>query len=1067
MDDDDYIEYQKREELAVAGPSASVPPLAPTLLSDSIAYAVSYLATTARISLRAAALVADTALEGAKIGTSASLGAGRAAIVGALTTARSIHYALAPPMSNSSEGTPTPQHIALFHRALEQYTNMSISFVNHSFTLTELFMLATFHLTTKTVKFSLNAAEETVATFDGLFGSTETSRTLATFVQLVRQELNELGEGSGLLLPSGIFSSTISTILLLGGLTKAITAYACLQYVTRERTMASRKLIKLYEGIVHFYGDDQHSHSEELLLTWDTPEPSSLSPEEPSPPPVPTKDADGIIDQVNFLRQDIETIEHIDEVISEGLLEEDVHAHTDLGRDDDDLVSNLDFFHHLADDFSEQAGEQFAMTVSSQQAISEQGSAGHSPAHSPHATSFEPNDDYGMYPSSPESTKSRPSFFSNLFQKLSFKRKHSADSNSHASSFSVSSAASHPDHKHIKSGTLPSASQPIQVRAHHRAGPSSNGFASPRIVSPGASFDHPSRHTRAGTSHWPDPYLLKNINRFVKFASAAYGRHFMNVFGIGVVSDVRTTDPDYPENHYVFSIHTGIPLNCILLSSYKKGGVAFQAPRMKPVQHFVCLDHASKAVVVTLRGTLGLSDTLTDLLFAYADFQFEGETYQVHEGMLKSAQLIADPTSVISKVVRKTLDEYPGYGVVLCGHSLGGGVAALVAMIWATAASSLSARIPTVFATSTASGLPTGRPIHCFAYGTPSVCSLSLSQASRELVTSVVNGNDLIPNLSIGIVKDLKSMSMMLLDPENKGLSEKIIGKSLGLYRDSPTTAALSRSGEGSSSGTPSSPPPRPTMPSHGSAPAAQSSWFYGSPPTSWFFGSPSSSAAASVPVPAPISTPQAPSVPSSPPNPSWFTQQSVPHLKDRTKLPPQDPDESDQEWFWDMMTEIKSTMRSEKLYPPGTVYWVRSVMTTTKTRHKPSLAPRQTSSKSSPSGLDAAAVKGGPASSKHQSLEIMTSRVECSRVEDVCQMFGQLNFSSKMMMDHSPKSYEDTLERLMQCVYGSVHADAAAASSGSRPSARHERSQAASSSGLTVLSDAQAQPSRKHRFRK
>ena len=63
----------------------------PPLLWESVAYAISSLATTARISLRAAALVAETALEGAKYGTTVGFGIGRTALVGALMTARSVH----------------------------------------------------------------------------------------------------------------------------------------------------------------------------------------------------------------------------------------------------------------------------------------------------------------------------------------------------------------------------------------------------------------------------------------------------------------------------------------------------------------------------------------------------------------------------------------------------------------------------------------------------------------------------------------------------------------------------------------------------------------------------------------------------------------------------------------------------------------------------------------------------------------------------------------------------------------------------------------------------------------
>jgi hypothetical protein len=67
---------------------------------------------------------------------------------------------------------------------LDHYTNLSIATVNNGFSLAELFTLATFHMTSKVVKFSLAAATATVHTLDGIFGSTETSRALTAIIQV-------------------------------------------------------------------------------------------------------------------------------------------------------------------------------------------------------------------------------------------------------------------------------------------------------------------------------------------------------------------------------------------------------------------------------------------------------------------------------------------------------------------------------------------------------------------------------------------------------------------------------------------------------------------------------------------------------------------------------------------------------------------------------------------------------------------------------------------------------------------------------------------------------------------
>lgn len=71
--------------------------------------------------------------------------------------------------------------------------------------------------------------------------------------------------------------------------------------------------------------------------------------------------------------------------------------------------------------------------------------------------------------------------------------------------------------------------------------------------------------------------------------------------------------------------------------------------------------------------------------------------------------------------MRKALEDYPAYGLVLTGHSLGGGAAALLSILWSCpstfydahvaslpgAAATVGQRTP--FVTNFSSGLPSGR----------------------------------------------------------------------------------------------------------------------------------------------------------------------------------------------------------------------------------------------------------------------------------------------------------------------------------------------------------------------
>jgi hypothetical protein len=243
----------------------------------------------------------------------------------------------------------------------------------------------------------------------------------------------------------------------------------------------------------------------------------------------------------------------------------------------------------------------------------------------------------------------------------------------------------------------------------------------------------------------------------------------------------RETDS---QEHSDFSVHTGLPASTILLSSFvdPAGGTnaAGETDSGFPLVHYVCLDHASKAVVLTLRGTWGFEDVLTDMTCDYDDLVWQGKSWKVHKGMHASAKrLLMGGGGRVMITIRAALEEFPDYGVVLCGHSLGGGVAALLATMISVPNSEQSG---TSFVTATPRSaakrmlqgnnddeteesrlpfyLPTGRPIHVYAYGPPSTMSPFLRRATRGLITTIVNGQDVVPSLSLGILHDMHTVSL-------------------------------------------------------------------------------------------------------------------------------------------------------------------------------------------------------------------------------------------------------------------------------------------------------------------
>ncbi|OOF93471.1 hypothetical protein ASPCADRAFT_173276 [Aspergillus carbonarius ITEM 5010] len=324
---------------------------------------------------------------------------------------------------------------------------------------------------------------------------------------------------------------------------------------------------------------------------------------------------------------------------------------------------------------------------------------------------------------------------------------------------------------------------------------------------------------------FPENHFVHNIRRFCRFSSASYGSNALKVMGIPRTIQGLPYQESHSPQHSEFSDHAGLPASTILLSSFvdPAGGTnaAGETESGFPLVHYLFLDHDSKAVVLTLRGTWGFEDILTDMTCDYDDLEWQGRSWKVHKGMHASAKrLLTGGGSRVMVTIRAALEEFPDYGVVFCGHSLGGGVAALLATMISepnnecsgtsfTTASYKSAKGNLPLAggnkgdSSAAFFLPPGRPIHVYAYGPPSTMSPFLRRATRGLITTVVNGQDVVPSLSLGILHDMHTASLAFKsDVSNakshvrfrvwEGLRQSIVNK---FYVNEPPI--LTHSGDG------------------------------------------------------------------------------------------------------------------------------------------------------------------------------------------------------------------------------------------------------------------------------
>jgi pimeloyl-ACP methyl ester carboxylesterase len=121
--------------------------------------------------------------------------------------------------------------------------------------------------------------------------------------------------------------------------------------------------------------------------------------------------------------------------------------------------------------------------------------------------------------------------------------------------------------------------------------------------------------------------------------------------------------------------------------------------------------------------------------------------------MLEGARGIA---SAIEEAVELELAANPDYSLVVVGHSLGGGVAAVLATLW-------EHKFP---------------EIAVYAYGCPCVGTFDMEPTSHKSVVSVVGEGDPISRLSLGHIADLSSAIAYLC--ENESLRSAILTRSEG-----------------------------------------------------------------------------------------------------------------------------------------------------------------------------------------------------------------------------------------------------------------------------------------------
>ena len=259
--------------------------------------------------------------------------------------------------------------------------------------------------------------------------------------------------------------------------------------------------------------------------------------------------------------------------------------------------------------------------------------------------------------------------------------------------------------------------------------------------------------------HVPDVEALRAVRVAVKYAIGAYGT------ASSVLSDASfreklkslkthaaasgATAKDYERMHALASDA------CAKSCEIDAGDVIdadWNGTEFSP-SSFVAVDRAEGKVALSVRGTWELHDALTDVNSESVEFLGGW----AHAGMVASAWQVAKR---MIPAVAASLAKNPSFEFLVTGHSMGGGVAACIAMLMHSTDSDIEKLalegLGGEFDEDTKSEVLTRlAACKCVCIAAPSVSSMDLSEKASDYITCVVAGADVVPRLCHASVRRL------------------------------------------------------------------------------------------------------------------------------------------------------------------------------------------------------------------------------------------------------------------------------------------------------------------------
>lgn len=247
--------------------------------------------------------------------------------------------------------------------------------------------------------------------------------------------------------------------------------------------------------------------------------------------------------------------------------------------------------------------------------------------------------------------------------------------------------------------------------------------------------------------------------RYMRFASAAYGAVYMRF--LKIIKELPLSSQNDMDIQAI-SQHTGVFIEDII--DVKLTGIKVACPC-----YYIAVDRATKAVVVTVRGTANFADVITDLVCESVRF-LNGHA---HDGIRRGSERLFEATI---KTVCELLDKNPSYSLIVTGHSLGAGTSILLTMLYlAFQQGELDEFAQDMPNKAGDCILRKNAKIKCYAFAPPPVFSAQdeHNKSYDDAIEVYVNHRDIVPRLSLATFNDMIH-ALQKIDSLRLGVKERL-----------------------------------------------------------------------------------------------------------------------------------------------------------------------------------------------------------------------------------------------------------------------------------------------------